>query len=122
MAATSPGSWVEAKDAEEETDSASGSPAEGLGKARDGAGSGRGEDAAPCARLRRAPGGLSECPQDWRASVSHLRRSLWPLSKHPVARECAINLSVQTSTWIGRPSHCLLGFSYQEAPFPLRSS
>lgn len=56
MAATSPGSWVEAKDAEEETDSASGSPAEGPGKARDGAGSGRGEDAAPCARLRCAPG------------------------------------------------------------------
>lgn len=47
---------MEAKDAEEETDSASGSPAEGPGKARDGAGSGRGEDAAPCARLGLAPG------------------------------------------------------------------
>lgn len=114
---------MEAKDAEEETDSASGSPAEGPGKARDGAGSGRGEDAAPCARLGSAPGVfLLACPLDGRASVSLLCRSLIPLSIHLGAQECTMNLLVQTSTWILKPSHCLLGSSNQEAPFPLRSS
>lgn len=113
---------MEAKDAEEETDSASGSPAEGPGKARDGAGSGRGEDAAPLRAARLGSRGLPACPLDGRASVSLLCRSLIPLSIHLGAQECTMNLLVQTSTWILKPSHCLLGSSNQEAPFPLRSS
>lgn len=53
---------MEVKDAEEETDSVSGSPGEGPGMARDGAGSGRGEKAAQCARVSAALSGASCVP------------------------------------------------------------
>lgn len=58
LPAASPGSRAAAESAVEETDGASGSPGEGTWKARDRAGSGRGEGAGLRARRVRSRGAL----------------------------------------------------------------